>query len=549
MHRNVAVALLVIALVLPAEPVRAQGKRLGALAGPVRLIPRAGTTLRVSGLHDYYGTIELRGAGDGLVVVNRLPLEEYLLGLNEVPTHWPEAALEAQAIAARTYALWTLSRPPGGAAATYGFDICASVQCQVFAGADVIQQATMGERWRVAVTKTEGRAVLFDGEPILARYHSTSGGRTFDNEQIFPSEGPFPYLKAVESVTEKASPLYRWYVEFSLKRLQKIVRRAGLFPSDAGRLRRVRTTRSAEGAHYPDVLLIGAKGSSRVTAEELRVNVRVLAPDMFPGRYPSVAPTTSGRLPEVFPSNRLAIVTEGKKVKVVGRGWGHGVGMSQWGAEGLARSEEGPEEILTHYYSGVEIGTVRTEGPIDVGVAWGREDLTISGDLRIVDGRGRTIVGNALGTWRFVSTGSGAVKVRPPKGFGLPLKVGIVDAPSSVVAGSEVRMTIALSRPARVGAVTQGEDPGRGKVRSAGERKISWRAPDEPGTYVVRVSADDGKRRRGDTITISVLQAPAPERDAAEPGPGGDRPLLPALVALSLLISCALGLRKVTMDR
>ena len=91
----------------------------------------------------------LDSANDGLVVTNRLGLEKYLLGLNEVPTDWPTEALKAQAVAARTYALWTLAQPPGGSAAIYGFDICASIECQVFSGAAVatlIRRSALGRR-------------------------------------------------------------------------------------------------------------------------------------------------------------------------------------------------------------------------------------------------------------------------------------------------------------------------------------------------------------------------------------------------------------------
>lgn len=522
----------------------AQRKRVGALVGPLRLVPNSGV-LAVSGLHDYFGTIELKTAADGIVVVNRLPLEDYLLGLNEVPTRWPEQALEAQAIAARTYALWTLARPAAGSAAVYGFDICASVQCQVFSGADVVREASMGARWRAAVRATEDRAVLYRGEPILARYHSTSGGQTFDNEQIFPSEGSFPYLQGVRSVTEEASPLYRWYVDFTLPRLQRIVRRAGLLPMDAGRLVEVRTVESAAGAHYPDVLLIGKKGRARISAETLRVNVRSLAPDMFPGRYPSFAPTSSGRLPEVFPSNRLDITTEEGTVEVVGRGWGHGVGMSQWGAEGMARAGASAAEILRHYYTGVEIGEVPSSGPIEVGVAWGSGEVVVTGDLKLVDGNDRTVVKNALGSWRFTPAG-GAIEVKPPRGFGLPLEVGIVEAPDEVVAGERTEITVALSRPARLKAYS-GERSGRGRIFAAGERKVAWVAPDEPGDHQVEVAADDGGRTRKDAVTISVL---AEARETASVGPRSeneDKPVALGLAALLGLIAAVFALRKVTM--
>ena len=511
----------------------------------MRLVPRATGTVAVGGLHDYFGAVELRSAPDGMVVVNRLPLERYLLGLNEVPPRWPRAALEAQAIAARTYALWSLARPRAGAAAVYGFDICATDQCQVFSGADVVREAFLGDRWAAAVEATEGKAVTYGGEPILARYHSTSGGQTFANEDIFPSDGSFPYLQPVESVTEEGSPLYRWNVRFRLRRLDRILRRSDLY--DRGRLRQVVTVPSAEGLHFPDVLLKGRKGVERISAEQFRVAVRVLAPQMFPNRYPSTAPTSSGRLPETLPSNRIAIATTGGAVVVTGRGWGHGVGMSQWGAEGLARRGAGAQEILSHYYTGTEIAEVADRGAIEVGVAWGLHRVSATGDFKIVDARGATVVANALGTWGFRRAGTGAVAIDPPRGFGLPLRVGIVAAPERVEIGESVPVTIALSRPARVSVA----DEGGSEVLGAGRRRVVWQAPAVVGDHRVTIVADDGRRKRR-ASTIVAVEEPAVE-EAAEATPEAeeesDPPLPLAFGALALLIAVALAAGKVTMGR
>src|SRR5687768_4829719 len=181
--RRAAVLALAIALVLQVGGSGgARPKRLGAAVAPLRLVPAGSEPLEIRGRHRYYGTVELGAASDGLVVSNRLSLERYLLGLAEVPRSWPGGALKPQAVAARTYALYTLRQPTAGSAADYGFDICASVQCQVFSGADVVESLG-GVRWREAVASTQGVAVLYDGEPILARYHSTSGGQTLDNPQ------------------------------------------------------------------------------------------------------------------------------------------------------------------------------------------------------------------------------------------------------------------------------------------------------------------------------------------------------------------------------
>lgn len=521
MRRAALAAVGVLILSSAAMPVSAARREFGAVAAPVRLVPQS-ETLGVRGLHDYFGTIEIGAASDGLVVSNRLTLERYLLGLNEVPTGWPAEALRAQAVAARTYALWTLAQPPGGAAAAYGFDICATVECQVFSGAEVVQLST-GARWAQAVVDTAGTTVLYDGRPILARYHSTSGGTTFDNKDAFPYERNYPYLKAVTSTTEKASPVYRWRVVFTLERLTKMLRHSGLF---SARIRSVRTVAPREGGPYPDVVIIGGNGKrkkrARMTADEFRTGVRESAPALYPDLYPSPWHTTSGRLPETLPSERIVISTAGGRVVVRGRGWGHGTGMSQWGAYGLARQGATFDQILQHYYTGVSIGHVNTEIPIEVGVATGMPAVTVEGAFSIVDGAGNTIVRDALGTWNFTDEG-GAVGIDPPRGHGLPLQVGIVKAPARVDVGEPVFLTIALSRPAQVRAETVGlpERNPPARVKAAGKRRITWLAPLEEGEYGVRVRAAAGATRRFTRVIPILVQRP-PIEDPDPPGVTAD---------------------------
>ncbi|MFP5352389.1 MAG: SpoIID/LytB domain-containing protein [Actinomycetota bacterium] len=513
-------ALLVALAPVPVEAAR---KELGAAVAPLRLIPTGSSPISVRGLHGYFGSIELGAASDGIVVSNRLPLERYLLGLAEVPLSWPEEALKAQAVAARTYALYTLAQPSGGSAAVYGFDICASVQCQVFSGADVVAPL-LGARWRAAVEQTAGQAVTYQGSPILARYHSTSGGQTLDNPQAFPTEPAYPYLRSVPSPTEQASPLFRWTVDFPLKRLQRILSAGGMWEPQLGRLVEVGSRPSSSGFHYPDLVLRGRKGSHVVTAEEFRTMVREVAPRLYPGNYPSLGPTSSGRLPETLPSNRIDAFTRAGTVRVIGRGWGHGVGMSQWGAYGLASRGASYLEILTHYYTGVEVGSVDDPGPIEVGVAWARPSVTVDGEFEIVDGRGRTLVKDGIGSWTFHWAGAGVVEIDPPQGYGLPLTVGIVKAPKRVQVGESVYLTVALSRPARVRTVTKAatayQDPGV-RIAAAGRRRIVWPAPLEEGRFSVRVEARAGSTRsRTRPVEIEVFSKPL----AAEPESPEDRP-------------------------
>jgi len=511
-------ALAVTTALAPAPAHAAQARRLGAVAGTIRLIPAGSSPIEVRGLHGYFGSIELDPASDGLVVSNRLSLEKYLRGLAEVPSTWPEEALEAQAVAARTYALHTLSQPRAGMAAVYDFDICASVQCQVYMGAD----AGLDARWSAAVANTAGVAVLYSGEPILARYHSTSGGRTLDNPDAFPEEPSYPYLRSVPSRTEEGSPLFRWIAPYPLRDLQDILERAGWW-SNSGRLMRVRTVESRTGLHYPDVLIIGRKGRLRTTAEALREVLRDHAPALFPSKYPSRAPTSSGRLPEALPSNRYSAFTRRKVVTFAGRGWGHGVGMSQWGAHGLALRGASYADILAHYYTGVEIGTLSSKRPIEVGVGWGLDRVDVSGEFRILNDRGRTLVRRAVGTWSFVWNGA-AVSIDPPRGYGLPLEIEVLGAPKRAEPGEVVSLAIALSRPASVRTETEptisSYEDRPSETLDGGRRRVRWRAPRQEGTYTVSVGARTERGRRvTEPVRIEVSDGEPGAAAALSPEP------------------------------
>jgi stage II sporulation protein D len=544
----VAIAFLACAQVPLTERVSNAARRdLGSVVAPVRLIQKGELPISVRGLNRYFDSVEIDSASDGLVVSNRLALERYLLGLNEVPPEWPAEALKAQAIAARTYALWTIARGRTGSAAVYGYDICATVDCQVFSGADVISTES-GLRWSQAVSDTRGLAILYDGAPILARYHSTSGGATFDNPEGFPDEPAYPYLQAVPSTTETDSPVYRWRVEFRLDRLTKMLNRSGVW--DGGRVTNVATRPDDAGGPYPDVLIEGAKGRMTMPADDFRSAVREEAPALYLELYPSPWHTTSGRLPETLPSERFVIESRKRSIVVLGRGWGHGVGMSQWGAYGLARQGASFAGILTHYYTGVTIDGVSFDRPIEVGVGTSLSSVVATGSFRIKDAEGNTIVRNAVGTWRFRSRGPGVVAVDPPKGYGLPLEIGIVEAPKRVVVGQPAFLTVALSKPANVRAVTVGsrERFPRARVKNAGRRRVTWLAPLDPGDYEVRARADIGPRSSVSKPVLIRVRRPPPVAADIEEQPPGEAPawrwaalIVGALLAVAVVLAWILG--------
>src|SRR5256885_1713154 len=140
-------------------------------------LPGAGDapTVALDGVGAYRGTLELRRTAAGVGAVNDVALEDYLKGISEAPSSWPAEALRAQAVAARTYLLWVLGRPPSGDAAALGAQICATDSCQVYGGV-AKERAPNGVNWTAAVRDTAGQALLTGGSPILAKDSACNGG-------------------------------------------------------------------------------------------------------------------------------------------------------------------------------------------------------------------------------------------------------------------------------------------------------------------------------------------------------------------------------------
>jgi stage II sporulation protein D len=149
----------------------------------------------------YRGTIEIRTArGPGLNAINALELESYVRGVvpNESPSGWPAAALEAQAVTARTYALAT---DVGGR----GFDQYADTRSQMYRGY-LSETPSTG----AAVDSTRGQVVTYGGKPVVTYFFSTSGGITEDIENVFDGATPQPWLQGVEDPYDNSSPYHRW---------------------------------------------------------------------------------------------------------------------------------------------------------------------------------------------------------------------------------------------------------------------------------------------------------------------------------------------------
>jgi stage II sporulation protein D (peptidoglycan lytic transglycosylase) len=319
-----------------------------------------------------------------------LSFERYLEGIAEVPPSWPRAALQAQAIAARSYALATTGWH-GEQGETLAEPICATTDCQVYRGIPVPREI-IHRRWVRAVRQTAGRILQYEGSPATTVYFSTSNGHTYGNDEIFGS-APLPYLRPVVERDDGASSTSHWRVRLPFGDLVRFLRAAGDWP----RGRPIAAVRPGGGS-----LIVRGGGETRsIALTDLRDAVNVWGPCLEPRRYP-------GALPLTIPSRWLEVSSTDDALIVTGRGWGHGVGMVQWGAYGKARRGLSAGDILAYYYGGLRPQTYPEPGLIHVEVASG---LRL---LRVVPSRpGAKAGGRALDVGGVVISAGEELEVRP----------------------------------------------------------------------------------------------------------------------------------------
>jgi stage II sporulation protein D len=336
----------------------------------------------------YRGRLQLTSRDGGLRAINHVSLESYLAGVvgSEMPASWPLEALQAQAVAARTYAL--AQRRPDAP-----FDLKATVASQVYGGVASETPST-----RQAVERTRGQVLMHGGDLINAVFHSSSGGSTENSGEIWVRQ--LPYLVSVPDY-DQASPVYRWEKSFDPFQLRRAFRETDglqaievLDLSSSGRIRRARILgpagslelsgaelrqrlglRStlanfrllpAPGAAAPDSPPVGVIGG---TLRRLLAAPRPAPPPLPDGGWADPASGAPAAPSSGAPAAESAAAvgreapdatapvrpTSLPSLLVSGRGFGHGVGMSQWGALAMAQQGKDYRQILRHYYRGAEL--------------------------------------------------------------------------------------------------------------------------------------------------------------------------------------------------
>ncbi len=286
---------------------------------PLRLNP-AGEFIYLDG-RPYRGSIVVSAGEGGLMVVDELALESYLVGVinTEISSRWPVESIKAQAVVARTYAIFNMSKKKDAP-----YDIEGSVLGQVYSGAAAEDGAALK-----AVQETEGQILTYGGEPALTVYHSNAGGMTDSAKDVW--QGDYPYLQAVESPYDKDAPRYTWSLEVGASELESKLKEAGFKISEPVSINPVSVTRS--GRIKALIIKDVRGGRAFLTGEDLR---RTLG-------YSNLR------------STRFVVAKKGGTFVFNGRGSGHGVGLSQWGAKGMAEHGYTYRAILEHFYPGTEL--------------------------------------------------------------------------------------------------------------------------------------------------------------------------------------------------
>jgi len=339
--------------------------------------------------YKYYGAFQYtRMDGGNLTVVNVLDMDDYICGVvpYEMSPSWPMEALKAQAVSARTYAVTQFGKHDAS-----GFDLCNSTCCQAYLGVNV-DAADCEE----AVRSTSGVYVTYQGEPASTFYHSSDGGATENSENVFYEE--IPYLIGVEDPYESMvdTGYEQWSYVYTADEITWILQNKGY---SCGQIVSITPTYTKMGNIY-SIRFTDINGvnwtfsrsrassilnsqtydryihSQRFTVTDANAEQNTVCVNDAAGQIGDTdklfAVNGSGEIGSVGENGSVCVITgsgtetvrlsgsgtviNSERFLISGSGWGHNVGMSQYGAKAMAELGFTYDEILKFYYTGVDVG-------------------------------------------------------------------------------------------------------------------------------------------------------------------------------------------------
>ncbi len=268
-----------------------------------------------------------------------IDFEEYLKGVvaSEMPAEFNIEALKAQAVTARTYLLYKIKKFPEGQPEHKDAPICTGIHCQVWNSKnDLIalhEEGWYDKYWskiEEAVNSTKNQILTYEGKIIEPLFHSTSGGRTENSEDVFSAS--VPYLRSVESPYESQAPKLHSSAKISvdefIKKIKSVYGSLNITPNNLKE--KVKLGDISEGGKVKTLIIDGTEITGREIRSLFNLN-----------------------------STNFSFIQSGNDLEIVTTGYGHGVGMSQWGANGMGEEGFNYKEILKHYYTNVEIVSMK----------------------------------------------------------------------------------------------------------------------------------------------------------------------------------------------
>ncbi len=333
----------------------------------------------------YYGGFQYQRLGGGdLTVVNFVPLETYLKGVvpYEMSGSWPAEALKAQAVCARTYAMMNLNKH-----ASYGFDLCNTTDCQVYYGVGSGGIAPT-DTSNSAVTETAGIFIWYAGAMAETFYYSSNGGGSESVENVWGST-KHPYLVGVvdpyEVTISSSISNYSWNVSYTADELTKILQAKGYCIGTA--VTNFQVSSYSGTGNAIEIKFTYANGKTQTFTRETYIRNMLGLRSMryavsggtasgyyincsgasLPslsgvcaisgkGKISTISATAPYAITGAGSTAAIAAATSSNSFSITGSGYGHLVGLSQWGANAMARLGYSYTDILKNYFTGVTIG-------------------------------------------------------------------------------------------------------------------------------------------------------------------------------------------------
>jgi len=322
----------------------------------------------------YRGSMTMQSlAESNVTLINELSFDQYLYSVvpSEMPAAWHIEALKAQAVASRNYALATMGRHNG-----YGFDLCSTEHCQAYNG---LEKENINST--EAVNATKGRIITYNGDLITTYFHSSSGGQTENSENLWGTKTD--YIRGVDDKYSLGSPHDNWSLDMDRAAIKEKLARGNI---DLGEITDISILEVSQYGRVTKLEIKGTKETRVFEREKIRniIGTTTLKSiwytlktdaDIFV-RGSLLGASESGRASSMYvvsaagktkvssPVNKVSIkgISSSKAYNMIpntytfdGKGFGHGLGMSQYGAKGMAEAGNNYQQILEYYYQGAKV--------------------------------------------------------------------------------------------------------------------------------------------------------------------------------------------------